>query len=100
MQEKYKVPVYQGPQAEGLPLPKCAHAGEDVAMDVPTCKDVTIPANGRSPVETCLRFKIPPGKYMHVYGKGPGAKAGLSINLVIVDQGYTGWLTFDVWNMS
>ena len=97
---KYAVEASQGPDAQGLPLPSCAHPGEDVGLDLPASAEVVIPPNSGADVPTGLRFKIPTHKYLHIYAKGSAARLGLAIHLSIVDQGYTGELTLFVWNMS
>ena len=91
--------VHQMEKAQGLPLPTYAHPG-DVGMDIPTAVDATIPGHGYAQLETGLKFIIPNGYYLHVYAKGSSAIKGLSFELSIVDEGYTGELIMVAWNKS
>lgn len=90
--------VYRDPIAEGLTL-GYAKPG-DVGMDVACAEAVVVPANGYAQARTGLRFKIPKGYYLHVYGKGGSAILGLGFDLCLVDEEFTGELALVCWNKS
>lgn len=86
--------------SERARVPQVMQAG-DVAADLYSACDVTVPARGRAVVATDLAIELPEGFRARIHARsGLGAKRGIDVGAGLIDQSFRGNLSVLLFNHS